>query len=157
MVLHNKALICALLIRNNWRWAVGFLENNAHPRWWFQNVILNLVTDAWATDRRLMQLIQLITKLWEREREITSVSMCLSIVFGSNVSSYSETKFMFFTNSAVVVTSLVRSHVVVKLLNYVTDKNARVALTTLACMLTTCANCVCVCEGESRRDIVCTS
>ncbi len=43
-------------------------------------------------------------------------------MFGINVSSYSETKFVFFTNNAVVVTSLVRSHVVVKLLNYVTDK-----------------------------------
>ncbi len=48
-------------------------------------------------------------------------------------------------NSTVVVTSLVRSHVVFKLLNYVTDKIVRVALTTLALMLT----CVqIVCEGE---------
>ncbi len=38
-------------------------------------------------------------------------------------------------NSAVVVTSLVRSHIVFKLLNYVTDKIVRVALTTLARML----------------------
>ncbi len=52
-------------------------------------------------------------------------------------------KFIFFTNSAVVVTSLVRSHVVFKLLNYVTDKIVRVALTTLARMLT------CVRERES--------
>ncbi len=44
-----------------------------------------------------------------------------------------------------VVTSLVRSHVVFKLLNYVTDKIVRVALTTLALMLTCVQT---VCEGE---------
>ncbi len=52
-------------------------------------------------------------------------------------------KLIFFTNS--VVTSLVRSHVVFNLLNYVTDKIVRVALTTLVLMLT-CAQTVC--EGE---------
>ncbi len=36
----------------------------------------------------------------------------------------------------IVATSLVRSHVVFKLLNYVTDKIIRVAVTTLAHMLT---------------------
>ncbi len=50
----------------------------------------------------------------ERERLTLPLWVCvrLSIVFGSNVSTYSETLFIFFTNSAVVVTSLVRSHVV---------------------------------------------
>ncbi len=43
-------------------------------------------------------------------------------MIGSNVSSYSETLFIFFTNCAIVATSLVRSHVVFKFLNYVTDK-----------------------------------
>ncbi len=38
-------------------------------------------------------------------------------------------------NRAVVATSLVRSHVVFKYLNYVTDKIVRVVLTTLALML----------------------
>ncbi len=51
-------------------------------------------------------------------------------------------------NSTVVVTSLVRSHVVFKLLNYVTDKIVRVALTTLARMLT----CVQT-EGEGAGEI----
>ncbi len=46
-----------------------------------------------------------------------------------------------------------RSHVVFKLLNYVTDKIIRVALTTLTRMLT-CANYVCVCEGERAGEIV---
>ncbi len=39
-------------------------------------------------------------------------------------------------NSTVVVTSLVRSHVVFKCFNYVTDRILRVELTTLARMLT---------------------
>ncbi len=69
--------------------------------------------------------MQLITKLFER---------VIQKVFGSNVSSFSETfKLIFFTNSTVVFTSLVRSHVVFKLLNYVTDKIVIVALTTLCC------------------------
>ncbi len=68
--------------------------------------------------------------------------MRLPKVFGRYVSSYSET---FFTNSAVVATSLVRSHVVFKLLNYVTDKIVRVALITSALMLTCVQT---VCEGE---------
>ncbi len=72
------------------------------------------------------------------------MSLCLSIVFGSNVSSYRETKFIFFMNSAVVVTSLVRSHVVVKLLNYVTDKIAREANNISAYVNDVCANCICV-------------
>ncbi len=38
-------------------------------------------------------------------------------------------------NSAVVATSLVRSHVVFKFLNYVTDKIIRVVLTILALIL----------------------
>ncbi len=66
--------------------------------------------------------------------------LCQSVrlkVFSRNVCSYSETeKLIFFTNSAVVVTSLVRSHVVFKLLNYVTDKILRVVLPTLACVQT---------------------
>ncbi len=44
-------------------------------------------------------------------------------MIGSN-----ETKLIFSMNSAVVVTSLVRSHVVCKYLNYVTDKIVRVVL-----------------------------
>ncbi len=54
-------------------------------------------------------------------------------------------------NSVVVVT-LVRSHVVFKLLNYVTDKIVRVALTTLARMLT-CVQTVCASEGERAGEI----
>ncbi len=63
-------------------------------------------------------------------------------------------------NSAVVVTSLVRSHVVFKLLNYVTDKivsniSAYVSayLTTLARILM-CVQTVrlCVCERERERE-----
>ncbi len=60
-------------------------------------------------------------------------------------------KFIFFTNSAVVVTSLVRSHVVFKFLNYVTDKIIRVVLITLALMIR-CVQTICVSvrERESR-------
>ncbi len=43
---------------------------------------------------------------------------------------------VIFLHSASVVTSLARSHVVFKLLNYITDKIVRVALTTLVRMLT---------------------
>ncbi len=43
-----------------------------------------------------------------------------------------------------------RSHVVFKLLNYVTDKIVRVALTTLALMLTCVET---VCEGERSGEI----
>ncbi len=73
----------------------------------------------------------------ERERERERASHCesvrLSKVFGSNDSSNSETfKFIFFTNSAIVVASLVRSHVVFKLLNCSSDKIIRVVLTTLS-------------------------
>ncbi len=58
---------------------------------------------------------------------------------------------MFFTNSAIVVTSLVRSHVGF-LLNYVTDKIVRVVLTTLVLMVT-CVQTVCACVWG--RDRVC--
>ncbi len=63
-------------------------------------------------------------------------------------------KLIFFTNSAVVVTSHVRSHVVFKFLNYVTDKIVRVVLrvvlTTLALMLR-CVQTICVSVKESPR------
>ncbi len=52
-------------------------------------------------------------------------------------------------NSTIVVTSLVKSHVVFKLLNYVTDKILRVVLT-LAFMLTFVQT---VCEGERAGEI----
>ncbi len=82
----------------------------------------------------------------ERERlTYLCESVRLPKVFGRYVSIYSET---FFTNSAVVATSLVRSHVVSKLLNYVTDKIVRVALITSALMLT-CVQTVCEGERES--------
>ncbi len=82
----------------------------------------------------------------ERERlTYLCESVRLPKVFGRYVSIYSET---FFTNSAVVATSLVRSHVVFKLLNYVTDKIVRVALITSALMLT-CVQTVCEGERES--------
>ncbi len=48
-------------------------------------------------------------------------------------------------NIAVVVTSLVRSYVVFKLLNYVTDKIIRVAL---IIVYNVCKLYVCVCEWE---------
>ncbi len=58
----------------------------------------------------------------------------------------------FFTKRAVVATSLVRSHIVFKFLNYVTDKIVRV-LITLGLMLR-CVQTICVCEGatESGRE-----
>ncbi len=57
---------------------------------------------------------------------------------------YSE---IYFTNRAVVATSLVRSHVVFKFLNYVTDKIVKVVLTTLALMLR-CVQTICVSVRE---------
>ncbi len=45
---------------------------------------------------------------------------------------------MFLMNSAIVVTSFMRSHVVFKFLNYVTDKIVRVLLITLVLMLLRC-------------------
>ncbi len=57
-------------------------------------------------------------------------------------------------NSAIIVTSLVRSHVVFKLLNYVTDKIVRVALTTLALMLM-CVQTVCEGERAGERESMC--
>ncbi len=86
--------------------------------------------------------MQLITKFWERERERErdECYLCESVI-GSNV--YSETKLIFFTNSAVVAPSLVRSHVLFKFLNDVTDKIVRVVLTTLALMLR-CVQTICV-------------
>ncbi len=53
-------------------------------------------------------------------------------------------------NSAVVVTSLVRSHVVFKFLNYVTDKIFRVVLITLALMIR-CVQTICVSARERPR------
>ncbi len=68
-------------------------------------------------------------------------------MIGSNV--YSETlSSFFFTNSVILATSLVRSHVIFKFLNYVTNKIVRVMLTTLALMLR-CVQTMCVCEGET--------
>ncbi len=61
-------------------------------------------------------------------------------------------KLIFFTNSAVVVTSLVRSHVVFKFLNHVTDKIVRVVLTTLALMIR-CVQTICVSVRERPRNI----
>ncbi len=68
-------------------------------------------------------------------------------MIGSNV----YFKLIFFTNSAVVVTSLVRSHVVFKFLNYVTDKIVSVVLTRISLMLR-CVHTICVSvrERESR-------
>ncbi len=60
--------------------------------------------------------------------------------------------FIFFTNSAIVFSSLVRSHVVFKFLNYVTDKIVRVVLTTLALMLSCVQNYMFVCERERERE-----
>ncbi len=57
---------------------------------------------------------------------------------------YSE---IYFTNRAVVATSLVGSHVVFKFLNYVTDKIVKVVLTTLALMLR-CVQTICVSVRE---------
>ncbi len=71
-------------------------------------------------------------------------------MIGSNV--YSETLSKFSSlNRAVVVTSLVRSHVVFKFLNYITDKIVRVVLTTLVLMLRCVQKLyVCtLCEGET--------
>ncbi len=59
-------------------------------------------------------------------------------------------KLIFFTNSAVVATSHVRSHVVFKFLNYVTDKIIRVVLTTLGLMLR-CVQTICVSVRERPR------
>ncbi len=69
-------------------------------------------------------------------------------MIGSNV--YSETLFIFFTNRAVVATSLVRSHVVFKFLNYVNDKIIRVVLTTLVLMLR-CVQTICASMRERPR------
>ncbi len=49
------------------------------------------------------------------------------------ISIFDLAKFVFFTNGAVVSTSLVRSHVVFKFLNYVTDKIVRVVLIITLC------------------------
>ncbi len=51
-------------------------------------------------------------------------------------------------NRAVVATSLVRSHVAFKFLNYVTDKIVRVVLITLV-LMSKCVQTICVCEGET--------
>ncbi len=55
----------------------------------------------------------------------------------------------------MVVASILRSHVVFKFLNYVTDKIVRVVLTTLPLMIR-CVQTMCVCEGETetRRERV---
>ncbi len=58
--------------------------------------------------------------------------------------------FIFFTNSTVVATLLVRSHAVFKFLNYVTDKIARVVLILLALMLR-CVQTICVSVRERPR------
>ncbi len=72
-------------------------------------------------------------------------------MIGSNV--YNETfKFIFFMNRAVVVASLVRSHVVFKFVNYVTDKIVRVVLITLSLMLR-CVQTICVSVRERPRNI----
>ncbi len=81
--------------------------------------------------------------------------MHLSKVFGSNVSSYSETKLIFFTNSAVVVTSLVRSHVVFKLLNYVTDKIVKSSANNISAYVNVCK--LPVREREQERWSMCFS
>ncbi len=65
-----------------------------------------------------MQLIQLITVMREREREnVTSVSPCVSQKCLAAISLVIVKLKVLFLHSAVVVTSLVRSHVVFKLLN----------------------------------------
>ncbi len=89
----------------------------------------------------------------EREREInvTSVSLCVSQKCSVALSLVIVKLKVNFLHSAVVVTSLVRSHVVFKLLNYVTDKIVRVALTTLALMLTCVQICASVRERERER------
>ncbi len=51
-------------------------------------------------------------------------------------------------NCAVVATSLVRSHVVFKYLNYVTDKIVSSA-NYISAYFKLCANYICVCEGET--------
>ncbi len=69
-------------------------------------------------------------------------------MISSNV--YSDDEQLFFTNSAVVATSLVRSHVVFKFLNNVTDKIVRVVLSTLALLLR-CVQTICVSVRERPR------
>ncbi len=59
-------------------------------------------------------------------------------------------KFLFFTNRAVVATSLVRSHVVFKFLSYATDKIVRVVLTTLALLLM-CVQTIMLCASVMER------
>ncbi len=54
-------------------------------------------------------------------------------------------------NSAVVATSLVRSHVVFKFLNDVTDKIIRIVLTTLCAYVKVCANYMCQCASVRER------
>ncbi len=54
-------------------------------------------------------------------------------------------------NTAIIVTSLVRSHVAFKFLNYVIDKIVRVVLTTLALMLR-CVQTICVSVRERPRE-----
>ncbi len=49
------------------------------------------------------------------------------------ISIFDLAKFVFFTNGVVVSTSLVRSHVVFKFLNCVTDKIVRVVLIITLC------------------------
>ncbi len=74
--------------------------------------------------------------------------MRLSKVFGSNVSSNSETLSSFSSQTEPLLLPCLRSRVVSKLLNYLTAKIIRVALTTLAHMLTCVQTVMCVCEGE---------
>ncbi len=90
--------------------------------------------------------MQLMRQRSERERLMLHY-LCESVI-GSN-----ETLSSFSSRTAPVavnVTSLVRSRVVFKFLNYVTDKIFRVVLTTLALMLR-CVQTICVSVRERPR------
>ncbi len=94
-----------------------------------------------------------------------SVSLGCTSQYGSKngrkLPVHADFKFIFFMISTVVATLLVRSHVLFKFLNYVTDKIVIVVLTTLALMLR-CVQTICVSvrerprAGESRLCAFCT-
>ncbi len=105
----------------------------------------SLLTWLWAIEY-MSVVLYILGERRERRGEITLplwVCASLKVFAAMSLLIVKFIKLIFFTNS--VVTSLVRKPCRFKLLNYVTDKIIRVALTTLTLMLT-CAQTVC--EGE---------
>ncbi len=109
----------------------------------------DLVAKHWLMEHHNFEIL-IYRHLYNFAKVLCKSVMETCLVLGNNVSGCSETLFSFFTNNAVGGTSLVRSHVVFKFLNYVTDKIVRVVLTTLALMLR-CVQTMCICEGEGRE------